>query len=190
VKLWWLVALVGCDHPSSHPVAPLDAPPIVADGDPNFCDVSTTSGHAALTIGATSRTFSRVYAGGVIWGGGLAPATDNNPPMTPMLLFTDEARLSEETLYCCSTTGQSCCTIDGAIANADTSAVGAHPVRLTSFRDSSFMADGTITITDYTAPDQNAPSRIAGSIVTTSTGDSVNATFDTNFCELLLSEPI
>jgi hypothetical protein len=189
VKVWWLLALVGCDHPSSHPVAPIDAAPIGVDGDPNFCDVSATSGHAALTIGGTSRTFSRVYAGGVIAGGGqLAPG--DGPPLTPMLLFTDDARLPEQTLYCCSQPAQPCCTIDGAIANADTSAIGTHPVRLTSFQDSAFMAEGTITITDYTAPFQSTPSRIAGSIVTTSTGDSVNATFDTNFCELLLEEPI
>jgi hypothetical protein len=186
VKLWWLLALVACDHPSHHAV---DAAPVVDDGDPNFCDVSATSGHAAVTIAGTSRTFSRVYAGGVIFGGGVAPV-GNNPPLSPMLLFTDEARLPENTLYCCTSPGQSCCTAEGVIANADTSAIGTHPVRLTSFQDSSFTAEGTITITDYIAPFETTPSRIAGSIVTTSTGDGVNAMFDTNFCELLLSEPI
>jgi len=187
VKLWWLVALLGCDHPSHHSV---DAAPIVLDGDQNFCDVSAVSGHAALMTGGTSRTFSRVYAGGVIEGAGVAPGTGIGPPLLLMLLFTDDARLPQNTLYCCSYPGQECCTIDGAIANADTSAIGAHPVRLTSFRDSSFMAEGTITITDYTAPFESTPSRIAGSIVTTSAGDSVNAMFDTSFCELLLTEPI
>jgi hypothetical protein len=188
VKLWWLLALLGCDHPSSHPI---DAAPIVVDGDPNFCDVSATSGHAALMIGLTSRTFSRVYAGGVIAGGGeVARSAGTGPPLQPILLFTDGDRLSQDILNCCAQPGQSCCTLDGAIANADTSAIGTHPVRLTSFRDSSFMAEGTITITDYIAPYETTPSRIAGSIVTTSTGDSVNAMFDTNFCTLLLEEPI
>ena len=185
MKLWWLLALVGCDHPSSHPI---DAAPVVVDADPNFCDVSAESGHAALSIGGTSHTFSRVYAGGVLLGGAVAPL--GGPPMTLMLLFADGDHLSQEALLCCSASGSSCCTLDGAIGDADTAEIGAHPVRLSSFQDSSFTAQGTITITDYIGPYQTAPSRIAGSISTTSSGDSVNAMFDTTFCPLLLGATI
>jgi len=187
VKLCWLLALVGCDHPSSHPI---DAAPVVVDTDPNFCDVSADSGHAALSIGGTSHTFSRVYAGGVLLVGPADIAPSNGPPMTLKLLFTDGDHLSQETLSCCSASGSSCCTLDGAIGDVDTAEIGAHPVRLSSFQDSSFTAQGTITVTDYIGPYQTAPSRIAGSISTTSSGDGVNAMFDTTFCPLLLSATI
>ena len=184
MKLWWLIALVGCDHPSSHPP---DGVPS-ADADPNFCDVSATSGHAAVVSGGTSRTFSRVYAGGVLSIGPVAPV--DAPPMTLLLLFTDGEHLSQQTAQCCSYSGSPCCTLDGAIGDAALADIGTRPIRLTSFRDSSFVVQGTIMITDYIAPDQNVPSRIAGSITTTSSGDSVNAMFDTAFCPLLLSATI
>lgn len=139
-------------------------------------------------MGGTSHTFSRVYAGGVVPGGPFAPET--GLPLTPMLLFSNGDHLSPNTLYCCAGSDSTCCSLEGVVAHADSSAVGSHVVQLTSFQDPSFMVQGTITITDYVAPFETTPSRIAGSITTTSGGDSVNAMFDTTFCELLLSQTI
>ena len=186
MKTWWLVALLaGCtgDH---HGSAAVDAHAVHTD--PNFCDVWATSGRLAVVKSGVAHTFTRAYAGGVIGGGPVAPIANlEGAPITLLLWFNDVDHIPAPTAQCCDFAGGSCCTLDGLIVNTATSAIGTHPAQFTSPIDASFMAQGSITITDYVAPYSGMPDRIAGSITTTSSGDTVNGMFDTVFCPAMLS---
>ena len=188
-----LVFAVGCsDNIHSAPQVLLDAPrdsPSGLDGDENFCDASTTSGHAALTRNGVTTDFSFTFVAGEVSGGDLLPG---NTPMGVTLLFTNSARLSPTTLQTCEASAQ--CPTDGVIARMyvpTDAALGSHDAQLASFTDSAFTLNGTAEVTDFTNPVYEVnPGRVAGMITTTGSGDTLSATFDAQFCYQLLTATI
>jgi hypothetical protein len=193
---WMLVVVVGCST-NHHGVAPdahsdamgdaLAGP----DGDTGFCDSAATSGHAALTNNAVTIDFGNTFAGASFSGGDFAPG---NPSVGIRLLFTNGVHVASSTLQCCAGGPSPCCAIEGAIANTYVAmdvAIGMHDAQFQSFQDTSFMVNGTVDITDFTEPEfQGTPGRVAGTVTTTGNGNSLNATFDAQFCQELLTETI
>jgi hypothetical protein len=186
---WLLPLLLGCS--SSHGTVSADAAPPGPDADSHYCDTGADSAHVTVVTSGTSSVFTSAFAGGTVGGGGILPLTGQ--PMSVSMMFTTMMHLPVETAQCCDLGGGACCPLDGVVANTTEellpgSELGSHPVVIRSLQSSTVMVQGTLIVTDFVGPFDQAPGRISGSI---STGDnSVSGTFANTFCSALFQYPI
>jgi hypothetical protein len=189
-----VVCLIGCGH--DQPASPIDAPPLVDTAAPNvgFCPVGTTTANIELGSGSTHASYSHMHAGATWFVGPVAPSVAG-PDMSASLLFTSSNDpLPATTAMCCAGGDQTCCALEGI--TVDTTGlgvgaeVGAHPVTIRSFRDPAFQLMGTLTISAFVQPFENAPGRIAGVVSASSNGMTVSGSFDNTFCAALLTTTI
>ena len=68
--------------------------------------------------------------------------------------------------------------------------LGTHTATFQSFRDKTLKLDGTVTITKFQHPFQQAPGRIADSVSVTTNTRTVAGSFDNAFCAILLAATI
>jgi hypothetical protein len=186
---WLLPILLGCTSSSHHGVS-ADAAPPGPDADSRFCDAGADSAHVTLVTNNASQVFTSAFAGGVVGGGGVLPLTGQ--PMSITMMFTDEMHLPVDTAECCLG-GGTCCTLAGVVADTmdellPGSELGSHPIMIRTFQDTNFTLQGTLTITDYVGPFDQAPGRISGSL--SSSNNSVSGTFANTFCSALFEYPI
>jgi hypothetical protein len=163
------------------------------DAAPYECDAPQGSASVAFVRAGTTLTFSRVHAGGTWLVGPVAPLT--GAPMTLELLFTDADMIPGATAGCCATAGSGCCPFTGVLANSSTALpagaeLGMHALTFTSFQDPAFTASGTVSITSFVQPFEQAPGHISGTVTATAGADSVSGTFDNAFCSALLTSTI
>jgi hypothetical protein len=192
-----VVGLLGCGQSGPHLVAAdaqhFDVNPVIVDAGPYECDAPQGSATITFVRAGATTTFSRVHAGGTWLVGPVAPV--NGAPMTLELLFTDADQIPGATAGCCATTGSGCCPLTGVLASSGTalaagSELGGHELTFTSFQDPAFSTTGTVTITSFVHPFEQAPGHIAGTVSVTAGADSVAGSFDNAFCAALLTATI
>ena len=185
----WLVPfLLGCS--SSHGVS-ADAAPPAPDADSRYCDTGADSAHVTVVSNNATSVFTTAFAGGVVGSGGLLPLTGQ--PMSVSMMFTTMTHLPVAVAQCCDLGGGDCCPLDGIVANTTDqlfpgTELGSHAIMIRSLPSTNFTLQGTLTVTDFVGPFDQAPGRISGSI---STSDhSVTGTFANTFCSALFEFPI
>ena len=150
------------------------------------------SAHVTVVTGGASRVFTSAFAGGTVGGGGILPLTGQ--PMSVSMMFTDGMHLPYDIAQCCDLGGgPECCPLEGVVADTTELLVpgtelGSHPVMIRSLQSPQLTLQGTLIITDYVGPFDQAPGRISGSISTSD--NSVSGTFANTFCSALFEYPI
>ena len=189
-----LVCLLGCGH--DHPALVNDAPPPIdtVDASSGSCPANATTANIEMMSGSTHATYSHLHAGATWFVGPVAPSV-TGPDMSVRLLFTSSGDpVPTLTAMCCGGGDQSCCTLDGITVDTNGLGVGVevgdHAAQLRSFHDAAFQLMGTLTITTFVQPFENAPGRIAGSLSASSGEMAVSGTFDNTFCPALLTATI
>jgi hypothetical protein len=183
-----LCFVIACSPDHHH--TGVDAPrgPDATPADASLSVCRATAGTAAVTANdhGALQMWTRLHAGGLWFSGPVAVA---GPPMQISLWFTDADPLDSNVGYCCSSPNSTCCNVDGVFAQTqaipDGAELGQHPITITGFRNSTFMFDGTLTITYFIEPFVSAPGRITGSISGSVAGQSISGQFDNTFCTAL-----
>lgn len=202
IALLGVVAWIGCGDDLS--VVKVDAPvPIDArtvdaiDAQLMYCEPGTGTANVTASTGGASTTYTQLHAGGIWFLGPVAPtaAPDHGVDMSATLLFMNlTERLPNQTGWCCALDDSTCCALDGVVVETGGLGVGAevgnHVVGIRSFQDPAFRFTGTLTVTDFVQPFEQAPGRIAGSVTATDGNRSVTGTFDNTFCAALLTATI
>jgi len=185
---------MGCGHDQGALV--IDARPVdQVDATFDFCPASGTTATVEVGSGSTHATYSHVHAGATWFVGPAAPSVGGADMSVRLLVTSSSEPVPALTAQCCGGGGdQACCTLDGITVDTNGLGVGAevgdHPAQLQSFHDATFQLLGTLTISAFIQPFENAPGRIAGSLSASSGGMSVSGTFDNTFCPALLTATI
>jgi hypothetical protein len=184
------LALAACSADHGSAVTHPDGAPVVGpDADTMFCDAPANSAHVSLATSTGTVGFTSVHAGGTISGGDVAPVAA--PPMSLLVVFVDQTRVSEQTIYECSAPNQGC-PYDGIVGRVDCidcngDGLGPHPVTLQSLSQD-LTVQGTLTVSEFSGPLYPATGHITGSISTPDA--SIVGTFDNDLCALLITETI
>jgi len=187
------LALFACNDDDGHGKTMIDASTVDAspiDGTFDVCRAA--SGTASITVNhsGTVSTWPRVDAGGTWFTG---PVAAVGPPMSLALLFNNTDPFQRDAASCCMYAGSTCCTTDGLLVTVDSlpygAEVGQHAAMISRFQPGVALS-GTLTITTFSHPFDHSPGLIAGSISGASGGDTVNGSFENNFCTALLSATI
>jgi hypothetical protein len=183
-----VVLATGCPEHGSRPNG--------SDGglfpDGGQTDPFCTGGPANVTLSsAATIEFMRLAAGG-IWQTG--PFNAAQPPMTIDLLFTNVTMLDAAQASCCINSDATCCAFAGVVAHSAGavpfgSELGSHAFNFSDTKNN-FSITGNVKIDVFTQPFLSRPGRIAGSISAISGGRTISGTFDSSFCDVLLSQTI
>jgi hypothetical protein len=172
-------------------LAPRDATSDDAVEPARSCTSATGTADITARMGGQTTTYTRLYAGGIWNTGPVAPVVAAS--MSVELVITDAAPVSAETGLCCSGPTD-CCPLQGLGMDLDPllpgAEIGTHVVRIRALHDATFTLTGTITITDFVHPFEQAPGRIAGSVSASTGNRSVSGTLDNEFCAALLNQTI
>ena len=186
VALLLALLLAGCtEHGSTPPDAAIK----------EFLDAQVTTcvapdGGARVTTSPGS-AFGRVYAGGVLLAGPVAPARSAGVPLALRLLFTNVAQADLGILDNCDGNLPNC-TTEGLAVSATLERdleLGAHPASLRATTGARPLVQGTLTVTEFVNPFDTLPGHITGTVSATG-AIVVTGSFSTVFCPPFLSVTI
>lgn len=154
-----------------------------------FCSSATGTADVTVDDNGTMLQLTHLDAGALLEGGAFA-----SPPVVLSLLLVDVDPLDANTAQCCAAASAGCCPIDGFVATTGSldagTEVGDHAITVQRIQDATFSIPGTLTITEFVQPFDQAPGLITGAIDATAGQRTVHGSLSNTFCSLLLTTTI
>ena len=169
------------------PEAGADA--VVADGFPiATCTSPADTADITTMGGGPDESYDRLYAGGILNTGPIAPAGPGpEPTFWLKLTFSNDSPIDAGN-DCVPDTDCAIVSLVGGLDDLITpdNAIGDHPIDLYKTDDVSFTVEGTLTIDTYDSPFPDGVGGLSGSVTATTGGRTVTGTFDGEFCPAMV----